>query len=243
MKGYLYVIGGHTVALPTDFMNTIERCPVKAEQSSFDLLSVNYNQMDLRIQSLLTMPLPDDNGIMILSSHVDDPRVNQGFFLDVRSRQMKESNFTEEIGAINHWQNSCAPYKQITAYLTEDLQILKFDHQGSAWSTQELAEIRWVYPPETSFKALKGEERYVGRPKSKTEGHAPDKKDKEKGKKDKKKGKGDKAPSRQRQLNRGESHADTQAIGEIKPSLQPIAAIAEEDEEDGPSASSSPKAR
>ena len=234
LKGYLYVIGGHTVALPTDFMNTIERCPVKAEQSSFDLLAVNYNQMDLRIQSLLTMPLPDDNGIMILSSHVDDPRVNQGFFLDVRHRQMKESNFTEEIGSINHWQNSCAPYKQMTAYLTEDLQILKFDHQSCAWSTQELAEIRWVYPPETSFKAIRGEERYGGRAKGKTEGHVKDKKEKAKGKAEKKKSKSkaEKAGASKRKLARGESHAEHQALGEVKPSLAPIAAIAEEDEED-----------
>ena len=109
------------------------------------------------------MPLPDDNGIMILSSHVDDPRINQGFFLDVRNREMKESNFTEDIGAINHWQTSCAPYKQITAYLTEELQILRFDHQACAWSTQELAEVQWVYPPETSFKTIRGDWR-AGRP-------------------------------------------------------------------------------
>ena len=230
LKGYLYIVGGHTVELPTDFMNTIERCPVKAEQSSFDLLSINYNQMDLRIQSLLTMPLPDDNGIMILSSHVDDPRVNQGFFLDVRNRQMKESNFTEEIGAINHWQNSCAPYKQITAYLTEDLQILKFDHQSCAWSLQELAEIQWVYPPETSFKVIKGEDWYTGRPKSKTVPLFGKEKDK-------KKSKAQTASSKQRKLGRGESHAETQAISEIKPSMRPIVAIAEEDDEDVASAS------
>jgi len=30
LKGYLYVIGGHKIELPNEFINSVERCPTRA---------------------------------------------------------------------------------------------------------------------------------------------------------------------------------------------------------------------
>ena len=76
LKGYLYVIGGHKVELPLEFICSIEQCPIRCFQSHFNLLRVNYNGMNLRIQTLLAMPLHEDNGIMILSDRQDSPYMN-----------------------------------------------------------------------------------------------------------------------------------------------------------------------
>jgi hypothetical protein len=42
LKGYIYVVGGHTVELPKQYINSIERCSTKASQSSFDLIDLKY---------------------------------------------------------------------------------------------------------------------------------------------------------------------------------------------------------
>lgn len=49
LKGFLYVIGGHKVELPQEFICSIERCAVRCLQSTFDLIPVNFNGLDLRI--------------------------------------------------------------------------------------------------------------------------------------------------------------------------------------------------
>ena len=122
LKNYLYVIGGHKVELPNEFICSIERCPVRCVQSNFDLLRVNFNGLDLRIQTLLTMPLVEDNGIMIVSDHSEMPFMNQGFFVDLRQpASMKTSKFYHSVGPVNHWQGSYARHKRHTAYLTEEL--------------------------------------------------------------------------------------------------------------------------
>jgi hypothetical protein len=42
LNGFMYVIGGHKLDLPNEFINSIERCHISALQSSFDLINVNY---------------------------------------------------------------------------------------------------------------------------------------------------------------------------------------------------------
>ena len=76
LNGYLYVIGGHRVELPNEFICSIERCAIKCEQSYFNLLKTNYAGLDLRIQTLLAMPLSEDKGIMIVADHSEDPNMN-----------------------------------------------------------------------------------------------------------------------------------------------------------------------
>lgn len=49
LGGFLYVIGGHKVELPDQFISSIERCPITCFQSHFNLLRINYNGLDLRI--------------------------------------------------------------------------------------------------------------------------------------------------------------------------------------------------
>ena len=70
--------------------------------------------------------------------------MNQGFFVDLRNNAMKKSKFFHQIGPINHWQNSCTKHKKFTAYLTEELSLLRFDHQTCDWSTVELGHIDWA---------------------------------------------------------------------------------------------------
>jgi hypothetical protein len=43
LNGYLYVVGGHTIALPDEFINSVERCPISSVQSQFDLINLQYN--------------------------------------------------------------------------------------------------------------------------------------------------------------------------------------------------------
>ena len=42
LGGYIYVVGGHTVALPFQWINSIERCSTKAHQSSFDMIDLKF---------------------------------------------------------------------------------------------------------------------------------------------------------------------------------------------------------
>lgn len=76
LKGFLYVVGGHKVELPKEFICSIERSPINCLQSHFTLMRINYSGMDLRIQTLLAMPLAEDNGIMIVSDHSEVPYMN-----------------------------------------------------------------------------------------------------------------------------------------------------------------------
>ena len=93
LKGNLYVIGGHKVELPNEFICSIEQCPIRCQQSSFHLLRINYSGLDLRIQTLLAMPLLEDDGIMIVSDYSEGSHMNQGFFVDLKCKAMKKSRF------------------------------------------------------------------------------------------------------------------------------------------------------
>ena len=66
---------------------------------------------------------------------------------------MKTSKFFHQVGPIHHWQNSCAKHKKFTAYLTEELQLLRFDHQTCDWSTHDLAYIDWATQPNEPLEA------------------------------------------------------------------------------------------
>ena len=82
------------------------------------------------------------------------------------------SKFFHQVGPINHWQNSCAKHKKFTAYLTEELQLLRFDHQTCDWSTHELILIDWA----TKEMEVPGEEALTA--KSETEKDKKEKKTK-----------------------------------------------------------------
>lgn len=85
------------------------------------MLRINYNRLDLRIQTLLALPLPEDNGIMIVSDHSEVPYMNQGFFIDLKQNQVKLFKFFHQVGPITHWQSSCSKHKRYTAFITEEL--------------------------------------------------------------------------------------------------------------------------
>lgn len=119
LKGFLYVVGGHTVDLPNDFINSIERCSTKALQSSFDLITIRFEQMDVRMQTALVFPVPDDNGLLILGHQHTPVDVNQALFFDCKDAICKISNFNEYVGPINHWHNSYSVYKSFTCFLTD----------------------------------------------------------------------------------------------------------------------------
>ena len=70
--------------------------------------------------------------------------MNQGFLIDLKTNKMKKSKFFHQVGPINHWQNSVAKHKRYTCYMTDELQLLRFDHQTCDWSTHELMHIDWA---------------------------------------------------------------------------------------------------
>lgn len=71
LNGYLYVMGGHTVALPNEFINSIERCHITSVQSQFELINVNFAQRDLRLQTILSFPSHEDDGILMVGMSDD----------------------------------------------------------------------------------------------------------------------------------------------------------------------------
>ena len=74
-------------------------------------------------------------------------------FLDTKANEMKILNFHSQVGSIHHWHGSCSKYKKYKAFLTDELQILRFDNQTYDWSLQELAEVKWnVKPEKTAFQ-------------------------------------------------------------------------------------------
>ena len=47
---------------------------------------------------------------------------------------------------MHHWAGSSARHKQHTCFLTEELSLLRYDHQTSEWTMCELSEIDWAVP-------------------------------------------------------------------------------------------------
>lgn len=92
MKDYTYVIGGHTVSQPEKFINSIERCHKSVPSSYFERVNISHSHeigVDLNIQTLLSVPIKEDNGILIIGSSNYDNWDNQGFFIDMKDNTMK----------------------------------------------------------------------------------------------------------------------------------------------------------
>jgi hypothetical protein len=66
VNGSIYIVGGHTVDLPDQFINSIERYTVKKNMSCFEILDVKFMQRDIRMQSQLVLPIADENGLLIV---------------------------------------------------------------------------------------------------------------------------------------------------------------------------------
>ena len=49
--------------------------------------------MDLNIQSLLSVAIPEDKGILILGSSAEDNWHNEGYYIDLKDNTMKKSKF------------------------------------------------------------------------------------------------------------------------------------------------------
>lgn len=84
------------------------------------------------------MPLPEDKGILILASDMKDPRINDGYFIDLKEKKIKESKFEYSIGTVNHWHNSYFLYEKRINFITDLLQILRFEIQSCEWSLFDL---------------------------------------------------------------------------------------------------------
>ena len=121
-----------------------------ALQSIFDLINIRYGQLDIKLQTLLSFPAPEDNGLLIMGQN--DSGVNQAFFIDCRREQIKFSRFNLDVGPINHWQGSCSKFKNMTVFLTEDLELMRFSHQTCDWSKLTIPNFTWVAPPQEMFE-------------------------------------------------------------------------------------------
>jgi hypothetical protein len=75
----------------------------------------------------MCVPLSEDKGILILASDLNDPRMNHGYFLDLNDKEMKSSKLEFSIGSINQWHNSYKLYEKKINFITDSLQVLRFD--------------------------------------------------------------------------------------------------------------------
>mmetsp|Transcript_35043 Transcript_35043/g.26147 ORF Transcript_35043/g.26147 Transcript_35043/m.26147 type:complete len:227 (+) Transcript_35043:533-1213(+) len=143
IKEFVYVVGGHKVELPGKFINTIERCHNAVQQSYFELINVKATEVALSIANQLAFPLPEDNGILILAASLEDPRKNFAYFIDLKAREIKQSKFGFSVGSVNHWHNSRMVHEKRVNFLTDSLQILRFELQACEWSFFDLQEVAW----------------------------------------------------------------------------------------------------
>lgn len=97
----------------------MERCHKSIPSSLFERINVKQNFVDLHINNILAYPLKEDKGILIISSSTENEWDNQGFFIDLKSNEMKASKFQYSIGPINDWKNSSNIYEQRINFLTE----------------------------------------------------------------------------------------------------------------------------
>eukprot|EP00347_Sterkiella_histriomuscorum_P017947 403347374 len=172
LKDYVYVIGGHTVDHPTKYINTIERCHKSVPSSYFERINVQQNfganvGVDLTIQSLLSVAIPEDNGILILGSSNHDQWDNQGYYLNMKEKTMKQSKFNYSIGPINDWKNSYQYYEQRINFLTESLQILRFGVQACEWSLFDLGKVKTEISKKKLLKKANKKEKKEKKNKSK----------------------------------------------------------------------------
>lgn len=62
--------------------------------------------VDLQMQTLLAIAVPQDRGILILGSSRHNAWANEGLCLDLTDMSLKLSKFHLSVGPINDWQNS-----------------------------------------------------------------------------------------------------------------------------------------
>ncbi len=67
-----------------------------------------------------------DTGILILGC-IDDFS-NEAYFMDFKDYKMKKSEFNHSVGPINNWKNSFKFYEQRFNFLTEQVQVLRFEN-------------------------------------------------------------------------------------------------------------------
>jgi hypothetical protein len=82
--------------------------------------------MDIRLQTVLSFPAPEDNGILIMGQN--DEHTNQAFFIDLKRNSIKFSRFNLQVGAIDYWHGSQTKFKNMTVFLTQELELMRFSH-------------------------------------------------------------------------------------------------------------------
>ena len=107
----MYVIGGHTLTSPGKFINTIERCHKTVPSSHFERISIRQPDVDLWIEGLLSVPISEDKGILILTASPDAEPVNHAYFIDLRTFELKPSKFRYPLGSITDWKCSYQSYE------------------------------------------------------------------------------------------------------------------------------------
>jgi len=46
----------------------------------------------------------------------------------MKQQAIKFSRFSLDVGAINHWQGGFTKFKNMTVFLTEELELMRFSH-------------------------------------------------------------------------------------------------------------------
>ena len=103
---FIYVIGGHTMQSPKKFINTIERCHKNVPSSLFERINIKQRDVDLSVQGLLSVPISEDRGILIITASGDAEPYNEAYFVDLHSFELKQSKFRFSIGPITDWKCS-----------------------------------------------------------------------------------------------------------------------------------------
>jgi hypothetical protein len=91
---------------PKKFINTIERCHKNVPSSLFERLSIKQREVDLSVQGLLSVPINEDRGILIITASADYEPYNEAYFIDLHSFELKPSKFRFSIGPISDWKSS-----------------------------------------------------------------------------------------------------------------------------------------
>lgn len=91
---------------PGKFINTIERCHKTVPSSNFERISLRQPEVDLWIEGLLAVPISEDKGILIITASPDPEPLNNAYFIDLRSFELKPSKFRQSLGSITDWKSS-----------------------------------------------------------------------------------------------------------------------------------------
>jgi len=130
----VYVIGGHSLKAPGKFINTLERCHKSVPSSRFERISIKQPEVDLWIEGILSVSISEDKGILVLTASPDAEPYNSAFFVDLRTFELKPSKFRFSLGPICDWKCSFNSHEQRLNFLTERLQILRFENHTCEWT-------------------------------------------------------------------------------------------------------------